>query len=137
MPGPLHTVSHVVELESLKAQNRRLNDDLYNLEHQLRHLDEHLRFHPHDHHAHHERSDVQYRIDDVRRTIRNNDGRIRDLQRLIDMEAHHHHHHAPPPPPRPMSPPPPPMHGGRGGHTGPVGGMHGGRGHGGPGGHRH
>lgn len=125
MAGLLHTMSHQVEIDTLRTENRRLDDDLRDWERRLRRIEEDMRYHPGDFRLKHDANDARYRCDELRSRMRRNDDRIRELQRLIDMEMHHHHAPPPPPPPRHghHAPPPPPHHGsghgGNGGYGGP------------------
>lgn len=122
MAGLLHTMSHQVEIDSLRTENRRLDDDLREWERRLHRIEDDMRYHPGDYHLRRDADDARRRCDELRSRIRRNDDRIRELQRLIDMELHRRHTPPPPPPPRNghHSPPPPPPH---------AGGRHGGPGH--------
>lgn len=119
MAGLLHTMSHQVEMDTLRAENRRLDDDLRNWERRLRRIEEDMRYHTTDFRLRHEAHDARFHCDELRNRIRRNDDRIRELQRLIDMELNSHHVPPPPTPHRHGHPVPLLPHmGGR--HGGPV-----------------
>lgn len=119
MAGLLHTMSHQVEMDSLRVENRRLSDELRDCERRLYRIEEDMRYHPNNFRLKHDAHDARCRCDELRNRMRRNDDRIRELQRLIDMELHSRHVPPPPPPPRHGNPEPPLPHmGGR--HGGPV-----------------